>query len=134
MYRSRKGKFVKYNLALIILSALPLAACGGDLHDNQSAANNQLEAAENVMWNDLANVSLENEATVTPPPAAPADTDSEPRPSAESTAPAPERSRTAPTARKSNPAPAAKPAPAPAPEPSPAQETCAPEHRAAGHC
>lgn len=125
---------MKYNLALLILSALPLAACGGDLDDNQSAANNQLEAADNVMWNDLANVSLENEATVTPSPAAQADTDSEARPSAESTAAAPtERSRPAPKVRVPDSAPDVKPAPAPEPS-SPPQETCAPEHRAAGHC
>lgn len=122
---------MKYNLALLILSALPLMACGGELDDNQSAVNNQLEAADNVMWNDLANVSLENETSVAPPPAA-ADADTA-SPSAASTVPAPkERSRPAPKVQVPDAAPEVKPTPTP--ETSPPQETCAPEHRAAGHC
>ena len=96
---------VKYTLALVLLSALPLVACGGGSDEQQSAANNQLEAADNVMWNDLADISLKNQASP------------------------------APTARDPSPAPEAKPALAPAADPSAQpQETCAPEHRAAGHC
>ena len=64
---------VKYTLALVLLSALPLVACGGGSDEQQSAANNQLEAADNVLWNDLADISLENQAGIAPPPAAGAD-------------------------------------------------------------
>ena len=128
---------VKYTLALVLLSALPLVACGGGSDEQQSAANNQLEAADNVMWNDLADISLKNQASIAPPPAADAESEGETEQSPSSKAqPAPaERPRPAPTARDPSPAPEAKPAPAPAADP-PAQpqESCAPEHRAAGHC
>ena len=128
---------VKYTLALVLLSALPLVACGGGSDEQQSAANNQLEAADNVLWNDLADISLENPAGIAPPPAAGADTESEAeqRPSSKAESAPAERPRPAPTARDPSPAPEAKPAPGPAAEPSAQpQETCAPEHRAAGHC
>jgi hypothetical protein len=98
------------------LSALALAACGSPepAVDNLDAANLALNAMvtnEVAIANDVADVP---EAGVEPP-AAPAP------------APAP-----APKAAPKPPAP--KPAPTP-PEPRPAPEpTCAPEHRAAGHC
>ena len=135
--RQQESSKVKYTLALVLLSALPLVACGGGSDEQQSAANNQLEAADNVLWNDLADISLENPAGIAPPPAAGADTESEAeqRPSSKAESAPAERPRPAPTARDPSPAPEAKPAPGPAAEPSAQpQETCAPEHRAAGHC
>jgi hypothetical protein len=94
------------------LSALALAACGSPqpAADNLDAANLALNAMvtnEVAVANDVADVPEAG----TESPAAPA-----PAPG-----PAPKP-------------PAPKPAPTP-PEPKPAPEpTCAPEHRAAGHC
>ena len=135
--RQQESSKVKNTLALVLFSALPVVACGGGSDEQQSAANNQLEAADNVLWNDLADISLENPAGIAPPPAAGADSaldDGRCSASLSVSAPA-ERPRPAPTARDPSPAPEAKPAPGPAAEPSAQpQETCAPEHRAAGHC
>ena len=75
--RQQESSKVKYTLALVLLSALPLVACGGGSDEQQSAANNQLEAADNVLWNDLADISLENPAGFAPPQGAGADTESE---------------------------------------------------------
>ena len=58
--RQQESSKVKYTLALVLFSALPVVACGGGSDEQQSAANNQLEAADNVLWNDLADISLEN--------------------------------------------------------------------------
>ena len=92
------------------LSALALAACGSPepAADNLDAANlalNAMVANEVAVANDVADVpEAEAEAPVAPAP---------------KVAPKP---------------PAPKPAPKP-PEPKPAPDpSCAPEHRAAGHC
>ena len=101
------------------LGALALAACGSPepATDNLDATNlalNAMVANEAAVANDVADVpQAEPEAAPAPPPA-----------------PAPKAAPKPPAPKPAPKPPAPKPAePKPAPDP-----TCAPEHRAAGHC
>lgn len=121
---------MNYKPALLALSALALAACGEQASENESAVSNQLEAADNVMWNDSANTSLDADlSTNAAAPAADAEAEAE-TPSSPATSTSREPTKAAaPKAKASEPVADSTPEPS-----SPPAETCAPEHRAAGHC
>ena len=125
---------MNYKPALLALSAMALAACGEQASDNENAVANQLEAADNVMWNDLANTSLDADlSTNATAPAAEAEVEAEIE--AETPSPPARSTSREPTKAAASKAKAPEPAADPTPEPSaPPAETCAPEHRAAGHC
>jgi hypothetical protein len=110
-------------MRLIFLSAtaaIALAACGSNEDPAANAATNDLNAIDLAVEQNAASPEAD-ETTSAAEPVADA-----PEPQA-APAPAPAPKKAAPA--KPAPAPELKPA-----EPEASDPTCAPEHRAAGHC
>jgi cell division protein FtsN len=121
----------------ILAAAVALAGCGETAEPTQNAAAASIEVGENLLWNELANVTVSNdlngaadqdsrtESTADRPRAEPEPAPTEEpraRPKTRPTPPAVEPKQKAP-APESNSTPAATP-----------KVECTPEHEAMGHC
>lgn len=105
-----------------------LSACGGSKSPSENVAANDMNMMmANADESPADRQGVENVAAM------PQDEPATPAPAATTPPSSAPAAKPAPAPAKPAPAPA-KPKPAPAPEPEPPAPTCAPEHRAAGHC